>query len=495
MNLLTDIRGLIKDASLYGLSSGLARVVSIFMAPIITRIFSPADYGVIALIQLTVSFFAIIAGMNLMSGMSYYFYKYDANEDKKTVVTTSFVVLLLFACLMAGGLYLYAPLVANILEARSEGEITGHDLDQYLQIASITLFFTLLSTGIQSVVRLLRQPINFLKIQLIDIFFQVTMVLVLVVWLRYGVSGIFTANAITAFISFCVGLFIIRKNFSYKFSLPFLGLMFAYALPQMPGVLVNWGQSQIGRLALNYYSNMTEMGLYAIAFTVASIFALMTMAFRMACDPYALSIMKRDNAKETYAQIYALYTALFCFLLGGVAIFSKPILMILTPPNYHEAYVMVLYFVTAGFYMGANNILATGIWVSKKTSLTSYAQIFSCVAVVISSLILVPLYGGVGAALSYLCGTIAQSFAYYFMAQRVYHIPYQFYKTHLMVAVVFLISYMNNVLIKDSTLFESLQIVFISGWVITLFLWFYGLSKNNKVMIKGYLSSKYAGFK
>ena len=50
--------------------------------------------------------------------------------------------------------------------------------------------------------------------------------------------------------------------------------------------------------------------------------------------------------------------------------------MILTPPEYHSAYPLVLIFSAASFYLGANNILATGIWISEKTSLTSYAQIF-----------------------------------------------------------------------------------------------------------------------
>ena len=99
--------------------------------------------------------------------------------------------------------------------------------------------------------------------------------------------------------------------------------MLLYALPQMPGIFVNWGQTQIGRLFLNYYSNLTDLGLYSIAFTLSSVLLLVSTAFRMAYDPYAMSIMKKNNAKEIYARIYTLYCVVFCFILVDSLFFQN----------------------------------------------------------------------------------------------------------------------------------------------------------------------------
>ena len=42
MSLQNDIKGLAKDSAIYGLSSGLSRIIGLVMAPILTRIFSPS---------------------------------------------------------------------------------------------------------------------------------------------------------------------------------------------------------------------------------------------------------------------------------------------------------------------------------------------------------------------------------------------------------------------------------------------------------------------
>ena len=72
--------------------------------------------------------------------------------------------------------------------------------------------------------------------------------------------------------------------------------------------------------------------------------------------------------------------------------------MILTPPEYHSAYHIVIWLLAGSFLMGANNILEWNFWITKKTKYTSYAQLITFVAVVIFSFLFVPYYGAVGAA-------------------------------------------------------------------------------------------------
>ena len=73
---------LAKDSAIYGVSTAMGRFVHLLLAPILTRIFSPEDYGVIALIQLAIGFATIFGGMNLSSGVGYHFYKADFEKSK-----------------------------------------------------------------------------------------------------------------------------------------------------------------------------------------------------------------------------------------------------------------------------------------------------------------------------------------------------------------------------------------------------------------------------
>ena len=70
--------------------------------------------------------------------------------------------------------------------------------------------------------------------------------------------------------------------------------------------------------------------------------------------------------------------------------FAKPALQILAPTEYHEAHTLVFWLAASGFYMGANNIVSTGIWLSKRTIFSSYAQGISFLIVIIANFLLVP---------------------------------------------------------------------------------------------------------
>lgn len=467
-----------KDASVYGLSSAISRGVAIFMAPILTRIFAPEDYGVIALIQLAVSFFVIIAGMNIGSGIYYYFYKYESAEERRTVLTTGLVVITLFSMTTAGMLYLYAEKVVLLLQIRTEGPIEGHDLVGYLRIASIGMFFSLMGSAFTSILRLERKPVRYMQVELSSVAVNLVSVLVLVVALRAGIEGVFWSGVLSAASGFLLACAFVIRRFGRRLSLAMLGLILAYALPQMPGLLVNWSQVQLGRIFLNYHFSAADLGLYSIAFVLASVLTLVTTAFRMAYDPYAFSIMKNEDASDKYAKIYLLFSVVTCGLVGILGAFAKPILMVLTPPVYHSAYELVVFFLVAVLYSGKSNILGVGIWITGRTVYTTHAQVLSFAVLFIANLVLVPALGTTGAALAYLIGTAAQSLAVYYFAQKLWPVPYAYLRMNWLAFAILLIVLLHGSMIAESSLLLSLFAAVVTSAVVVLVCWQFGLSHS-----------------
>ena len=251
-------------------------------------------------------------------------------------------------------------------------------------------------------------------------------------WYRWSVLG----WCCRFFFGDVAGFVFYKGQIGTSFSIALLVPMLFYAIPQFPGVVVNWMQSQAGRLFINYYTTVEQQGLYSIAFSLGSIVFMFTTAFRLAYDPYSLSIMKRHDAKTTYAMFYSIYSFLGFVVLGGVVGFAKPALMVLTPPEYHAAHIMVFWIVGAAFLMGANNIMATGIWITRRTAFTSYAQICTFFTAIPASFILVPVFQAAGAAMAYMLGALVQSIAYYIFAQRLYRIPYRYWRIHAFLVLV-----------------------------------------------------------
>ena len=68
---------LAKQSMIYGISTAIGRMLSLITAPILTRIFEPADYGKIALVQIAIGLAVIFVGFNIGSGVTYYYFHHE----------------------------------------------------------------------------------------------------------------------------------------------------------------------------------------------------------------------------------------------------------------------------------------------------------------------------------------------------------------------------------------------------------------------------------
>lgn len=482
MSFISEIKNLSKNSLIYGLSSGIGRFASLFMAPILTRIFSPEDYGVIALVQLAIAFAALFAGSNIGSGISYYYFHFESEQKKRAVLVSGFSVTLLLSVIFASLLYFFSQPISALLLARQQGGVSSEDFRVLLQIASLGLFFAVMKEGFQSLLRLLNLPKRYMIVEMTSLFVNIFAVLVLVVWLRSGLEGVFWASVIASIVSFLIGFFFVVDRFRGVFATTILVSILTYALPQLPGVIINWFQVQLGRIFLTYFASMADLGIYSIAFSLASVLIIATTAFRLAYDPYAMSIMKREDAKEVYAKVYSIYGFVFACVLGGVVALSKPALQILTPAEYHEAHTIVFWLAAAGFFMGANNIVATGIWLSRRTVYTSYAQFISFIVLLFANFLLIPRYGIAGAASAYFLGSFAQSAAYFFFANKLYPIAFRYWRINLLVIMLIMIGWVHTNIVGSMGLLGALMVAVpttVSSIIVAWYLCFSRLQRQS----------------
>ena len=74
----------------YGAGIVLSQSISFLMLPIYTRFLSPADYGVMELIELALDLIATVAGARIAVGIFRYYHKARDVESQNAVVSTAF---------------------------------------------------------------------------------------------------------------------------------------------------------------------------------------------------------------------------------------------------------------------------------------------------------------------------------------------------------------------------------------------------------------------
>ena len=467
--MIKRIKRLSKDSIFYGFGMAFSQLFSFVLAPILTAKFTPTEFGIMSLLQTTFGFMIVIALINLTSGVYFYYFDDDDVHNKKVIISTSIFFHVIVAIFFSVVIWMSASYFSDLLNMRQviEDEV---DYTRYIQILAFGLFFSIMDTQFKSLLRMLRKPKLFAILTAVQVAVNFIAVILLVVVYDFRIEGAFYAAIIASITAVLVGFFMVKDEYVKAFSFVYLGLFFSYALPQFPSVFFNWGLSQSNRFFLNYYADLNHMGIYSIGFKIATIFLLFATAFRMAWDPFALSIMKQKDAKETYRKFYNYFIILFIWFASNIAFFGKSILILLTPEEYHSAYIIIGILSFAFFSQAANNILGIGISISKRTKYISYIQFWVFVAVVLLSVWLIPDFGSLGAALVFLAGSQVQSILYYLIAERLYRVDYDYKKMYLFSMGIFVISYAGMLYIEEIDTFASSAMMAAAFSVVVLIL-------------------------
>ena len=480
---------LAKDSAIYGVSTAMGRFVHLLLAPILTRIFSPEDYGVIALIQLAIGFATIFGGMNVSSGVGYHFYRADYEKSKNRVLSGGFWVTITISGIISGMLFLFANEVSQFIQIRKQGPISGHNLDLYLQVGAVGMFFGISQTSLSSMLRFLGKPYHYLTVQLFQVLLTLIAILIFVLVFDKGLVGVFLGGAVGTFCGFFVA-FIMLAGRILQFPLKsVLGEILLYAIPQIPAVVLNWGQTQIGRYCINLYLSLREQGIYSVGFAIASTLIVATTAFRLAYDPFALSVMKKPDAPLIYAKTYKLYICIFGIVLSFLSALSQPIVQIIFPDAYADSHCLIPLLATGFFYLGASNILATGIWVSGRTIFTSYAQCLAFILILPVYPLLIPAIGVLGAALAFVAGNLVYNLFIYQFAQKLFPVPYSYWRTHLWAIGVNLVFWGNSEFVKGMTIAELISVGLVLACFCIALLWVLFLNHEDHRIFKSYLQN------
>src|SRR5204862_2953786 len=85
----------------------LSKAVAFVMLPVYTRYLTPADYGLLQLIQMVIEVASIVAGSRLGAGIFRFYHKAETAAERRAVLSTAVIVLLTSYTLAATAVYIF----------------------------------------------------------------------------------------------------------------------------------------------------------------------------------------------------------------------------------------------------------------------------------------------------------------------------------------------------------------------------------------------------
>lgn len=393
---MSRLKQLGKDSVVYGLGGMLAKSVSFFTLPIYTRIFTPADYGTIEMLVVLSSFLGAILVMGMDSAQSMYFFKHK--QEGKAAQARIVSAILQWRLLWGTSIVLIATLIAPLLNAAFFDGKLGLE---YFAIAFASTLFAQVMRQSAEVMRLLYRPWSYITITLSQSLLAAALVLLFVLVFNQGILGFFLGAGTASVFVALIGWFRARDYVDFqKIHRGWWPRLIRFGAPLVPAGVAIYFMSTADRWFVQYYHGPEALGLFAVGAKFSMLMALAVDTFRKAWWPIAMDAMHSTDGPETFRMIAGLYMGLGTATVVILTLISPLLVQWFAAPAYHDAWPIVGILAWQGLFYGFFLIASAGIWKAEKTYLNLYLMIGAALLGLFLNWLLVPRYGGIGAAFS-----------------------------------------------------------------------------------------------
>lgn len=412
------IKPLIKDCGIYGSFNVLSQAVGFILIPLYTRYLTPAHYGTLEIVQTTFLFLSIFFGLGMSSALVRYYGFYPNQKDKNEVFNTAFFFIMFVSVVLSIILISFSSKISLILLGNIEYGV-------FFKISFLTLFFYNTYLIPFALFRVKNESLKYSLLSLCGVFLRLCLAIYLVGVLKKGILGILIAESTAALAITISCIFSIRKDISFRFSTSYLKDLLYFGLPLIPanlGMVILAGSD---RYFLEHFSNLQEVGLYALGCKLAAIMTLVIGAFQLSWGPFLFSIEKEKNAREIYSRILTHFLLVMGLLSLGLSIFAKELVMLLSTPTYFDAHRVVSLIALAYLLHGVYVVVGVGINLKNKT--IYFPIVIGMVAILnlVLNYLFIPKYGMMGAAVATLISYFFMVLGIYWSSRKYYPINYE----------------------------------------------------------------------
>ena len=393
---MANLKGLMKDTAIYGLSSIVGRFLNYLLVPLYTHYMPKAsgDYGVSTNVYAYVALILVL----LTFGMETTLFRF-ANDDKLTLEigrkhsdTVFSTVMAVVGTLTAVFLLLVFGLIGPISDALGYA-----DHPEYLQMMAAVVAMDALQAIPFSYLRYQKRAIRFASLKLLFIALNITLnVFYFVVLGKTSVYYVFFINLLcTGFISLLFIPDLIKIHWHYDGRL--LKRMLSYSWPILilgiAGILNQVADKIIFPLVYPDQAQANvELGIYGSCVKIAMIMAMITQAFRYAYEPIVFAKSKDTDKSEYYASAMK-YFLIFTLLAFLCVVGWMPLLQYIIGEEYREGLAVVPIVMAAEIMMGVYFNLSFWYKLIDKTIYGAWFSLVGCAVLFAVNIIFIPKYG------------------------------------------------------------------------------------------------------
>lgn len=388
----THLKKAVKHSAIYATGTVLRRITGLVMLPIYTRYLTPADYGVIELISMAIELASILVGLRISQAMFRYYILAEAELEKRVIVSTVLLTIL-------GSSFVGAILLSVGAEPLALLIFGNAEYVYEFQLFAFTLITNAIAAVGLSYLRARQMPVLFVTIGAATLAIQVTLNIIFVVMLEMHVRGV-AYSALISGVLVALGLATyVFMSAGLHFSREIAVKLVKYVSPLIVASLGAFYVAYADKYLLRIFGGLTEVGLYALAARLSSVLATAFEAFNMSWGADRFEIVKKDNAKEIYEQVFRFMSAALILTGAGLALFANDFFHVMTNPEFYPAGYLVPILILAVISRIYTVFCNFGALYCDRTRIMAEASWIKVIVASIGYISLIPVMGVYGAAI------------------------------------------------------------------------------------------------
>ena len=462
------------DTVLYGSSTILGRLINWLLTPFYIRTLLQDEFGVVVNIYSFIAVLLVVNTLGFETGYFRFVKEYDSRKVRDSLIAGIGIFSVVFIILTL----IFLPHISTLF-----GGI--HKIEWIVLLAVLIVAGDAINSIPFAHFRYKNQALKYSGFRLLQIILTVVFNLIYLVLFPYLIKKghhlpgyifnndlrvfyVFWSNFLSTFIIFLIFIPGILKD-KFTISKNILRTVFKYSFPIVLVGLFGILNQNIDKMLIPYLIKsddpFKQLAIYGANFKIGVLMALFTQSFRLAFEPFFFKEGKGQDSKAVYSEVLKYFTFFGMLIFLGVMLFIDIVNYILTP-EYTQGNVIIPFILLSQLFFGIYYSLSLWYKLTDRTIFGFYMSLTGFIINLAGIIILVPLIGYIGAAISIFISFGVMTVISYFLGQKYYPVNYPVGKIIFLILTGILFYFID----KNLTIHELYMRYLIKGSIFVIYI-------------------------
>ena len=375
-----------KNFALLTVGSFGSKILTFLLVPLYTSVLSTAEYGVVDIINTTVSLVYPLAILVISEAVIRFCL--DSESDLNQVWTISMVITFLGCCLML----LLSPIV--LLTSFRKYYVL------FILHAVAMSFESTISQFVKGLNNVRQYAIGGVLSTTIIIFCNILFLLLF----RWGLTGYIVALFLGRLLCTCYYVFSLKlwKFFISirKIDIGLVKKMLCYSIPMIPNSISWWISNSSDKYIVQYFCGIAVNGIYAVAYKIPSLLTTASTLFISAWQISAFEEFDSEKSKKFFNTVTNEFVRLNFVVASGLVFMTRPLARVLFANEFYDAWRFTPVLILAYVFSTISSFFGTVYTAAKRTKMLFYSTTVAAITNIILDILMTPKMGAMGAAIA-----------------------------------------------------------------------------------------------